>query len=150
MILSKIRRFRKILRKLERELNDRLKENTVCCGVSLAQCHAVLELEEQGETTIGKLAESLGLDKSTLSRTIDGLFNVGLVKRFPHQNDRRYMAISLTNQGQATCGKINSTSDDYFTRIFQKIPEEKHDTVIESFGIVAEAMKKGRRIENEV
>ncbi len=150
MILSKIIRFRKILRKLERELNDRLKENTVCCGVSLAQCHAVLELEEQEETTIGKLAKSLGLEKSTLSRTIDGLFSVGLVKRFPHQTDRRFMAITLTEQGQATCGKINSTSDDYFTRIFQAIPEEKHDMVIESFGIVAEAMKKGRKIENEV
>ena len=60
------------------------------------------------------------------------------------------MAITLTKQGQATCGKINSTSDDYFTRIFQAIPEEKHDMVIESFGIVAEAMKKGRRIENGV
>ena len=143
MTLSKIRRFRRILRKLERELNDRLKENTVYCGVSLAQCHVVLEIEEQGETTIGKLAKSLGLDKSTLSRTIDGLFNVGLVKRFPHQTDRRYMAITLTKQGQATCGKINSTSDDYFTRIFRAIPEE-------SFGIVAEAMKKGRSIENGV
>jgi DNA-binding MarR family transcriptional regulator len=150
MPLAKIRRFRKILRKLERELNDRLKENTIYCGVSLAQCHAVLEIEEQRETTIGKLAKSLGLDKSTLSRTIDGLFNVGLVKRFPHQADRRYMAITLTKQGQATCGKINSTSDDYFIRIFQTIPEEKHDTIIESFGIVAEAMKKGRRIENGV
>ena len=147
---SKIRMFRKILRKLERELNDRLKENTVYCGVSLAQCHAVLELEEQGETTIGKLAKSLGLDKSTLSRTIDGLFNVGIVKRFPHQNDRRYMSITLTNQGQATCGKINSSSDDYFTRIFQAIPEEKHDMVIESFEIVAEAMKIGKRTKNGV
>jgi DNA-binding MarR family transcriptional regulator len=150
MILSKIRRFRKILRKLERELYDRLKKNTVCCGVSLAQCHAVLALEEQEEMTIGKLAKSLGLDKSTLSRTIDGLFNLGLVKRFPHQTDRRYTAITLTKQGMATCGKINSTSDDYFTRIFQAIPEEKHDMVIESFGIVAEAMNKGRRIENGV
>ena len=127
-----------------------MKENTVYCGVSLAQCHAVLEIEEQGKTTIGKLAKSLGLDKSTLSRTIDGLFNVGLVKRFPHRTDRRYMAITLTNQGQATCGKINSTSDDYFTRIFETIPKEKHDMVIESFEIFAEAMKKGRRVENEV
>jgi len=147
---SKIRTFRKILRKFERELNDRLKENTVCSGVSLAQCHAVLELEEQGETTIGKLAESLGLDKSTLSRTIDGLFNVGLVKRFPHQNDRRYMSIVLTQQGQATCGKINRSNDEYFTRVFQAIPEEKHDLVLECFGIVAEAMKKERTIKSGV
>ena len=147
---SKIRTFRKILRKFERELNDRLKENTVCSGVSLAQCHAVLELEEQGETTIGKLAGSLGLDKSTLSRTIDGLFNVGLVKRFPHQNDRRYMSIVLTKQGQATCGKINSSNDAYFTQVFQAIPEEKHDLVLECFGIVAEALKKKRTIKSGV
>lgn len=145
-----IRAFQKILRKLERELTDRLKEQTVCCGVSLAQCHAVLELEVLGETTIGKLAQSLGLDKSTLSRTIDGLFNVGLVKRFPHRTDRRYIAITLTSQGQATCKMINSTGDDYFTRIFDTIPKEKHDTIIESFSMIAEAMKKERRIENEV
>jgi DNA-binding MarR family transcriptional regulator len=147
---SKIRTFRKILRRLERELYDRLKENTACSGVSLAQCHAVLELEEKGETTIGKLAESLGLDKSTLSRTIDGLFNVGLVNRFPHQNDRRYMSIAMTEQGQAACGKINRSSDEYFTRVFQTIPEEKHDLIIECFGIVAEAMKKERGIKNGV
>lgn len=148
MALSKIRRFRKILRKLERELNDRLKENTVFCGVSLAQCHAVLEIEEQGETTIGKLAKSLGLDKSTLSRTIDGLVNVGLVKRFPHAIDRRYMSVSLSKQGLTTCENINRTNDDYFARIFKAIPEEKHDMVTESFGLVAKAMRQIKEIEN--
>ena len=150
MTLSKIRRFRKILRQLERELNDRLKENTVHCGVSLAQCHAVLELEAQGDTTIGQLAKSLGLDKSTLSRTVDGLFNRGLVNRFPYQNDRRYMSVTLSEQGRTTCGKINRSNDEYFTRIFQAIPEEKHDSVIESFGLVAEAMRKRRSIGNGV
>ena len=150
MKLNKIRAFRKIVRKFERGLNDHLKNNTSCIGVSLPQCHTILEIEEQGETTIGRLATSLGLDNSTLSRTIDGLFNIGLVKRFPHQSDRRFMSITLTKQGQAMCNKINKANDEYYDLVFQAIPVEKQNIVIESFGLFTKAMATRRTIENRV
>ncbi len=149
MKLNKIRIFRKILRKLERELNGHLKTNTACSGVSIPQCHTILGIEEQRSTTIGQLSKLQGLDKSTLSRTIDGLFNIGLVKRLPHQSDRRYLSIALTDQGKATCAKINRFNDEYFTRIFDMIPEEKHDLINECFDLIAGAMAKNRMTQNE-
>ncbi len=146
MKLKEIRRFRNLLRMFERELSKRLKCDTACHGVSLPQCHAILEIEAHGETTVGELAKSLGLDKSTLSRTIDGLFNIGLVKRFTHRSDRRYMSVALTTQGQTVCRQINKANDASFTDVFRAIPEEKHDAVMAGFTLLVEAMNGKRSV----
>jgi len=134
-------KLRAFERKLWGHLNDQLNDKS-CGNVSLAQCHTILELGEQNQTTIGELAKSMGLDKSTLSRTIDSLVKKGLVDRVPNPSDRRYTLISLTKGGESTCKQINSTNDAYFKRIFKTIPSEEHDRIIQSFALLVEAMNK--------
>lgn len=145
MNISEIRFFRKTVRRFERLLSDQVKEDSCCIGVTLAQCHALLEIEEHGETTIRELTGSLGLDKSTLSRTIDSLVKAGLVERIPHPSDRRFMLLNLTDRGKATCNEINATNDAYYTKIFQSIPVRKHEGVVESLGLLVRAMEEGGR-----
>ncbi len=137
MDIRKIRDFRKTLREFERLTNIQLRN--CCTGVSFAQCHVLLEIEEKGQTTTGELAQNLNLDKSTLSRTIDGLVNIGQAKRLPHPSDRRYILIALTEQGKATCDAINRASDDYYNRVLERIPEEELETVIENFSQLVQA-----------
>ncbi len=97
---TKIREFRKALRQLERLIDSQQK---FCCnGVTLAQCHALLEVEELGQATTGQLADSLNLDKSTLSRTIDGLVNLRLLERLSDPKDRRIIPPSL-KMSQTIC-----------------------------------------------
>ena len=145
MKTTKIREFRNRLRAFERklwdQLNDQLNDES-CNNVSHAQCHTILALGEQGRTTIGELAKSMGLDKSTLSRTIDSLVKKKLVDRVPNPSDRRYTLISLTKGGESTCKQINSTNDAYFERIFKAIPKGEHDKIIQSFELLVEAMNK--------
>ena len=76
-----IQEFRSKLRILDREIEKQLKTETSCCGVSMAQCHTMLELMSNDGISIIDLAKMLELDKSTLSRTVDGLVNAGLIKR---------------------------------------------------------------------
>ncbi len=140
MNVSEVRFFRKMLRRFERLLAEQVKESSCCIGVTLAQCHAVLEIEEHGETTIRKLTKSLGLDKSTVSRTIEGLVQGGLVERVPHPADRRVSLLNLTDRGKATGNEINNVNDAYYGRIFQSIPAEKQAEVVESFGLLVQAM----------
>ncbi len=140
MDMSEVRFFRKTLRRFERVLSDQVKGCSSCIGVTLAQCHAVLEIEEHGETTIRELSKSLGLDKSTLSRTIDGLVKGGLVERIPNPEDRRFTLLNLTEQGKATCNEINNANDAYYRDVFQWIPVEKHTAVTESLGFLVQAM----------
>jgi DNA-binding MarR family transcriptional regulator len=79
---------------------NQIKQDSCCQGVTLAQCHTILEIENQGQATTVELSKRLGLGKSTLSRTIDGLVNNGLVARVVNPTDRRFNLLSLTTKGQ--------------------------------------------------
>jgi len=137
---AEVRDFRRDLRKFERLVGSQQKGSTCCSGVTLAQCHAILEMEHLGKTTAGELAQSLGLDKSTLSRTVDGLVNIGLVSRVPHPSDRRYTWLVLTDQGQSTCDEINRLNDLYYRQIFKAIPKKQHPGVLRAFNLLVGAM----------
>lgn len=135
---KKIRDFRRVLRIFERLTAFQIK---CCCGgVTLAQCHALMEIESLGSrATTVQLAQNLNLDKSTLSRTIDGLVNIGLVERLPSASDRRSLLIDLTKQGKATCDTINRINDEYYCGVFQQIPSRKQKAVIEHFAVLTQA-----------
>lgn len=142
MKISSIRSFRRVLRRFER-LNQSM-TSSCCRGVTMAQCHVLLEIEEAAETTIVRLARNLRLDKSTLSRTVEGLVKLGLVKRKPHPTDRRFMLLKLTVSGTKICDEINREADETYLRAFQRIPQEKRDEVRGAFEVIVEAMLEGR------
>jgi DNA-binding MarR family transcriptional regulator len=136
---KKLRRFREELRKFERKL-EILKDNSCSPGVSLPQCHILLEIEILGKTTGAALSRRLGLDPSTLSRTIDGLVNIGLIQRTPHPEDRRVIRLYLTEQGKRTCDNMNRNNDAFFRKVFSSIPKSEQDRVIRSFELFVSAL----------
>ena len=135
-----LRLCQKKVRQIERAIESELKNQTNCCGISLAQCHTILELGEAGSASISDLAESLYLDKSTLSRTIDGMVRIGLVIREIDNNDRRYMRVTLSEQGLKTFHSIRSLNDSYYEKIFNLIPKHQHQQVIDGILIFIDSM----------
>ena len=96
-----IRDFRRVLRHLERIIISGLKDDSSCCGITVNQCHLLLEIFDRCETDITELKNYLGLDKSSVSRTIDSLVNSGLLLRVEKEEDRRYQMVSLSEKGFA-------------------------------------------------
>ena len=135
-----IQQFRKSLRRLERRLGGQLEGKSLCCGVTTAQCHTLLAIEEKGLTTTTELATELELDKSTLSRTIDGLVAVGLANRETDSSNRRSQHISLTSQGERVTASINERWNHYFESLFNRLPESKRRTLLEGITILSDAM----------
>lgn len=130
---SKIRTFRKKLRRFDR-LNE-LFINTCCIGVTMAQCHALLEIEELGEATTNVLANNLLLDKSTLSRTVDSLVKLGLVKRKENSNDRRYITLVLSNKGVEKCNEINDNNDNTYSKMLSQLSKYEADSLLMNFDL---------------
>jgi DNA-binding MarR family transcriptional regulator len=139
-----IRDFRRSLRVLEREVGLSMASDTGCCGVTLAQCHLVLEVEARGSTRVTELADILDLDKSTLSRTVDCLCRAGLLNRETDPANRRQQVIILTEKGKTKTTAINRTCDASYRRLFNLIPRGKKKQVAESIALLAKAMR-GRR-----
>ena len=55
------RQLRELVRLLERKLGYLKDSEFTCCGVSLAQCHAMVEIGRANGLSLGNLAELLDL-----------------------------------------------------------------------------------------
>jgi DNA-binding MarR family transcriptional regulator len=93
---NEIEQFRAKLREIDRTVWIQTKSEALCCGVTMAQCHAIMEIGEAGELNLKELAARLGLDNSTLSRTVESLVQDGLADRTPSKEDRRATIIRST------------------------------------------------------
>lgn len=116
-----------------------------CCGISLSQCHLLLEVARrkgEGEPSLSELAALLGLDLSTISRVADGLVRQNLVNRETDILDRRRSILTLTNSGKQLVENINRNMRAYTEAILKQIPPEKRPAFLENLGLLVAAMHK--------
>jgi DNA-binding MarR family transcriptional regulator len=133
-----VREFRDRLRRLERIVGAHSK---VCCpGVSLAQCHLLLEIGRLKTATTTGLARSLVLDPSTVSRTVDGLVKLGLVQRNEDRKDRRSIPLRLAAKGRGRVSAINSDADSFFKAALKCIPSKQRSQTLSCFETLVNAL----------
>ena len=142
MKTSKIEFVLEKLRILLRESYDVFDDQQKCHDLTYSQCHTLLEIGTHGEVSLVDLASSLNLDTSTLSRTIQGLVVLGMVTRTTNEKDRRYVKISLSEEGGKAYEAIGRLYYGFMNKVFARIPARKHDAVLESIGMFADAMKQ--------
>lgn len=133
--------FREIIKTCVRKLGLLQKEDAACCGITVAQCHTLVEIGRTEGLSLNELSESLTLDKSTMSRTVDNLVKTGLVERKIDNADRRYAKITLTAKGVEKVESINSSMEDYFERILRSIPQEKIELVVAALPYLLTAVR---------
>ena len=131
-------RLQEIVRLLGRKLGMLEDFQTACCGKTFAQCHALVEIGRAGSISLNDLANALGLDKSTMSRTINQLVHGGLVEREIDPEDRRYVTIGLTETGKRTYAELEESMNVYFSELYEAIPEEKREQVVESLDLLVQ------------
>ena len=141
MINSDVIQLRELLRQLNRKLGLLDKTQLSCCGITYSQCHALVEIGSKQSLSINELAELLGLDKSTLSRTVNTMVEQGLVAREPDPDDRRYVKIKLTPAGSSLLSNIEDKMTDYYLNIYQAIPQDKRKQVLESLELLVKIIK---------
>lgn len=135
-------KLRETVRILERKLGLLSDNELSCCSITMAQCHAIVEIGRAGNISLIDLSKLLNLDNSTLSRTVNNLVKGGLAIRELDPNDRRYVTISLTQKGLDICNKIESDMNVQYSEIYESIPEEKRAQVLESLQILVDVFNR--------
>lgn len=139
-----IEQFREILREFDREID--LQNSASCCnGISVAQCHTLLEIEKNNEISVTDLAKNLALDKSTVSRTVDGLVNIKMVNRIIPKENRRLALARLTDSGKEVCTSINDSNDSYVKRVMHDFSAEERKEFIRLCGKLTNNMRQLRK-----
>ena len=136
--------FREVLRVFEREL-DRQNNSSCCCGVTLSQCHVLMELSKTDNISLNQLANQLSVDKSAASRTVEHLVAKEMVHRSIPKEDRRTTMLGLTRTGVQVCQQINDGNNDYYDKALQSVPADNLAVFLRSFEAIVSRMSKMNR-----
>ena len=93
--------------------------------------------------SLNDLAGAIGLDKSTVSRTVDNLVNNNIAVRAPVRSDRRRVTIRLTAKGSRAIRDVEAGLAKCFESLYESIDESKRAPMMESLRILLEAIEKG-------
>jgi DNA-binding MarR family transcriptional regulator len=141
-----IRKFRKILRRFEWEL-DTQTNSCGCCGVTLPQCHALMALDEGEGINLNELAARMRIDTSTASRIVDGLVKRNLIERIIPPENRRSVNLYFTESGRKVCNNIHQTNDTYFTEVLDKLNQRELQDFLLTFEKVSDTMEILNKLE---
>lgn len=115
-----------------------------CCGITLSQCHLLLEVARRGEKGISpsEISPVLGLDLSTVSRIADGLVQQGLILRDADPSDRRRTLLSPSDKGRELVATIDRNMQAYNRAVLEQLPPDKRRPVLESLALLLGAVTR--------
>ena len=137
--MDSITQFREYTRQLECHLGYMNQADCCCCGVSQTQCFLIVEIGRKPGISVKELADILRTDKSAISRSVEELVQKGFVERTPSKEDRRYVELRLLPKGQKRFDKIEHDMYLKFKGVWERIPMEKQNQVLEALKLYNEA-----------
>ena len=138
-----IQPIRQAARQLVRELH--LLDGRFCIkGFTFSECHLITELEFMGQATASELGEILVLEKSTMSRLINGLLEQGYIRSGHDPADRRRRQLSLTPKGRSGAERINQYANEQVGRALDYVVDAEQEAIVSGLGRYAKALKYAR------
>lgn len=127
-----------------------LEQNVTPCGfpLSVSQVYAIQELENT-TMSITELAQQLHLERSSVSRLVDGLIKENLINRDINEANRREMVLSLTEKGTRTIQQVREQSIRFYQSILGDLPDNDQTLIIEGFKKFTVALLQYRGKQND-
>ncbi len=122
---------------IERQLADALRPS----GLTPAQYRVLVLLLERGPMTATTLSRHIVLEQSLISRTVQRLYERGLLSRKRSRTDRRTVSLSVTATGTELIGELQQTQQELEGRLTRGIPPERLQDAIQ----ILEAMTVNAR-----
>lgn len=118
--------------------------DTTPCGrpVTVAEAHALLELQREQPLSQQELGQRLHLEKSTVSRLVGQLEARAWISRTRSQTDSRAVELRLTADGEESAAQLSVARARKFERILAAIPPEQRQQVVAALEVLVEAMRE--------
>jgi len=121
-------------------------EAWVGLGLTMTQLGVLFLLRREVGAPAGLLAERLRVTPSTLTRIVDRLVRLNLVRRQEDSDDRRLVRHYLTPEGAQSLEEMARAARAYLTEILRHLPREKLERLLEALQDLiraAEAVETG-------
>jgi DNA-binding MarR family transcriptional regulator len=100
--------------------------------------------DDDGQTQTA-LQASIGLDHSTLSRSIRRMEDAGLVTRRPADRDKRAMIVSLTDAGRAMQPRLIELWGTLETVLTDGLTDDERTALLHTFNTLGQSLALARR-----
>lgn len=118
-----------------------LEQNVTPCGfpLSVSQVYALQELES-ASMSVTELSQRLYLERSTVSRLVDGLFKEGFINRDVNISNRREMVLSLTEKGNRAVVQVREKSVEFYQDMLGQLSQDDQELITEAFRKLTDAL----------
>jgi len=103
--------------------------------------HSILEIGKLGELTAAQLSETLGLEKSSVSRMVRKLVDAGELEEMSSHDDGRMKLLSLTPQGRQTLDAITRYGRKQVISAMDHLLDKERDAVNQGLTTYARALE---------
>jgi DNA-binding MarR family transcriptional regulator len=115
-----------------------------CCHTTPTQCHILTELGRSGPQPMGELGQRLLLEKSWVSRAVDGLVELRLVDKQPNPADARSWIVGLTAGGKQRVRELNATLDGHAQALLAPMSDRDRASVERSLLLLLKVLRADR------
>lgn len=107
--------------------------------VTLTQFRTLVVLRAHGGSRLNRLSDRLQVNASTTLRTVERLMTVGLVDRHENPDDRREVAIELTERGRRLVDEVTARRRRAIEGIVREMPVEQRAAMVDALLAFAQA-----------
>lgn len=142
MASSPPRRAGELLREVARLYTRAQRVVAGCCQTTPTQCHLLVELGRSGPLPLVDLGQRLCLEKSWVSRAVDGLCAAGWVAKEPNPADARSWLVTLTTAGEARVADLDRTLDNHAAQLLASLQPGDRQAVEHALGRLLGALRQ--------
>jgi DNA-binding MarR family transcriptional regulator len=106
------------------------------------QVHIIMEISTKRFFRNGDLAKRLGVDPSTLTRTLEPLVKKEIVYRDLNPENRREVLIGLSDKGLLILKEINEKMNDVCAQILENVPNDQSEQVDNGIRLLLSAIRQ--------
>jgi DNA-binding MarR family transcriptional regulator len=107
--------------------------------VTLTQFRALVVLDGDEETNLGRLAQVLGVNASSAMRTVDRLLVAGLVTRVENPGNRREVLLDVSEDGARLVRQVTRRRRTEIARVVRALPADQRSGLVTALQAFAHA-----------
>jgi DNA-binding MarR family transcriptional regulator len=107
-------------------------------GLSLVQVRTLSLIQRQPAANLSVVADFLGVSLPTASRIVQGLVSQGLLTRQGSRNDRRQLALAITQEGDELLHTAYDGTQSRLREQLQSLTPAQQQALAQSMGVLKE------------
>ena len=118
-----------------------MSERLVRLGISMAQLNIMYTLQRNGEMTMSRLADVLGVSLSSATGLVDRIEERGYIERTRVPEDRRVVLVDVTEAGTRMLQENDALSDELMRDVLARLDPAELPVIARAVGEVRAALE---------